>query len=136
MMNERVRRYFENPRKIKAIEPMKGYKLLITFDNGELRSYDMTNELTGVFSVLKNETKFNRVFLNDVGNAAWDIDENIDSSVHWDNQIDLCKDMLYMESIPVKLTNNETLETDKIAASSEAKADISPTIHHDAINQN
>ncbi|MCD7832601.1 MAG: DUF2442 domain-containing protein [Lachnospiraceae bacterium] len=101
-MNERVKRYFENPRKIKAIEPMKGYKLLITFDNGELKKYDMTNELTGVFSVLKDETKFNSVFLNDIGNVAWDIDENIDSSVQWDNQIDLCKDMLYMESVPVQ----------------------------------
>lgn len=60
----------------------------------------MADELTGVFSMLKNKDKFNQVFINDVGNIAWNIDDNIDSSVHWENQIDLCKDMLYMDSIP------------------------------------
>ena len=35
----------------------------------------------------------------EVGNVAWDIDENIDSSIHWQNRIDLCKDMLYLESV-------------------------------------
>ena len=59
----------------------------------------MADELTGVFSMLKNKDKFNQVFINDVGNIAWNIDDNIDSSVHWENQIDLCKDMLYMDSI-------------------------------------
>ena len=61
----------------------------------------MINELTGVFSVLKNKEKFNQVFINDVGNVAWNIDSNVDSSIHWDNEIDLCKDMLYMDSVPV-----------------------------------
>ena len=39
------------------------------------------------------------VFIDAVGNVAWDIDENIDSSIHWQNRIDLCKDMLYLESV-------------------------------------
>ena len=60
----------------------------------------MADELTGVFSMLKNKDKFNQVFINDVGNIAWNINNDIDSSVHWENQIDLCKDMLYMDSVP------------------------------------
>lgn len=99
-MDERVKKYFENPRRIKSVKPIENYTLLLTFDNGETKRYCMVNELTGVFSVLKNKEKFDQVFINDVGNIAWDIDNNIDSSVYWENQIDLCKDMLYMESVP------------------------------------
>lgn len=51
------------------------YSLLITFDNGELRKYEMLNQLTGVFSILKDKDKFNHVFINRVGNAAWNIDD-------------------------------------------------------------
>lgn len=99
-MNERVKKYFENPRKIKNVKPIENYTLLLTFDNGEIKKYSMVDELTGVFSVLKNKEKFDQVFINDVGNIAWNIDNNVDSSIHWENQIDLCKDMLYMDSIP------------------------------------
>lgn len=100
-MDEKVKKYFENPRKIKTVKPLENYVLLLAFDNGEVKKYSMLDELTGVFSVLKRKEKFNQVFINDVGNIAWDIDENVDSSIHWENQIDLCKDMLYMSSVPV-----------------------------------
>lgn len=95
-----VKKYFENPRRIKSVKPIENYTLLLTFDNGEIRKYHMENELTGVFSVLKNKKKFNEVFINEVGNVAWNIDNNIDSSTHWENEIDLCKDALYMDSVP------------------------------------
>lgn len=97
---ERVKKYFENPRRIKSVKPIENYTLLLTFDNGEIKKYCMADELTGVFSMLKNKDKFNQVFINDVGNIAWNINNDIDSSVHWENQIDLCKDMLYMDSVP------------------------------------
>ena len=97
-MDEKVKNYFKNPRKITTISPQANYVLNITFDNGERRKYDMSEELTGVFSTLRDVNKFNSVFINEVGNVAWNIDDNVDSSVHWENQIDLCKDMLYMES--------------------------------------
>ncbi len=101
IMENKLKEYFTNPRKIKEVKPLENYILLLTFDNGEKRKYDMRNELNGIFSVLKNKEKFYGVFINDVGNIAWNIDDDVDSSVHWENQIDLCKDMLYMESIPV-----------------------------------
>lgn len=100
-MDDTIKEYFQNPRKIKSVKPTEEYVLLITFDDGEVKKYDMKNELTGVFEVLRDKDKFDQVFLNDVGNVAWNIDNNIDSSVHWENQIDLCKDMLYLESVPV-----------------------------------
>lgn len=102
-MDERIKKYFENPRKIKAVRPLENYVLELTFDNGEEKRYSMGDKLTGVFSVLKNPQKFNKVFLDEVGNVAWDIDEKIDSTQHWENRIDLCKDALYLESEPVRL---------------------------------
>ena len=100
-MEDVVKKYFENPKKIKSVKPIEEYTLLITFDNGEIKKYDMEKELTGVFSALRSKNKFSQVFINDVGNVAWNIDENVDSSEHWENQIDLCKDMLYLESVTV-----------------------------------
>lgn len=100
-MEDRIKKYFLNPRKIKEVKPLENYALLLTFDNGEKRKYDMEHELTGVFKVLQNKEKFCGVFINEVGNIAWNISDSIDSSVRWENQIDLCKDMLYMESVPV-----------------------------------
>ncbi|MCD8300792.1 MAG: DUF2442 domain-containing protein [Clostridiales bacterium] len=99
-MDEKTQMYFRNPRKIKSVTALDGYVLKLVFDNDEIRKFDMSDELTGVFRVLKDESKFNSVFLNDVGNVAWNIDDSKDSDVYWENQIDLCKDMLYMESVP------------------------------------
>ena len=100
-MDERIRKYFENPRKIKLVKPLENYVLELTFDNGEEKRYEMGDNLTGVYAVLRNPEKFNSVFLDEVGNVAWDIDEKIDSTQHWENRIDLCKDALYLESEPV-----------------------------------
>ncbi len=100
-MDERTRKYLQHPRSIKKVIPQDNYVLLLTFDNGEMRKYDMSKELTGVFRVLQDKAKFSRVFLNQVGNVAWNIDENMDSDICWENQIDLCKDMLYLESEPI-----------------------------------
>ena len=100
-MEERVKKYFDNPRKITHVKPDTNYTLFIAFDNGEVKKYEMINELYGVFAVLKDVKKLQSVFIDEVGNVAWDIDKNIDSSIHWQNRIDLCKDMLYLESVPL-----------------------------------
>lgn len=104
-MEKRVKEYFRDPRKIKAVKALDNFTLLITFDNGELKKYDMSNDLTGVFSVLKDKRKFDQVFINQVGNVAWKIDDNIDSSKHWENEIDICKDALYMDSVLAQWNN-------------------------------
>ena len=94
-MDKKIKKYFENPHMIKSVKAEENYVLLLTFDNGEIKQYNMANDLTGVFTVLKNKDKFNQA-------VAWNIDDNVDSSVVWTNQIDLCKDALYMDSVPIK----------------------------------
>lgn len=97
-MNQDIHDYFENPREICAVEPLENYVLCLTFDNGEIKHYEMQGKLDGVFAVLKSKSKFAHAFLDEFGNVAWNIDDTIDSSVHWNNRIDLCKDALYMDS--------------------------------------
>lgn len=98
MLSENVKKYFENPRNILNVKTDDKFNLVLTFDNQETRIYNMEDKLNGVFSVLQNQEKFKKVILDEFGNVAWDIDENIDSSVNWNNRIDICKDALYMES--------------------------------------
>lgn len=100
MMDEKIKKYFENPKKLSKIETDDMFRLHLTFDNGEERFYSMENKLEGVFSILKNKEKFRSVYIDEFGNAAWDIDDSINSKEHWENRIDICKDALYMDSIP------------------------------------
>ena len=101
-MNANTETYFKDPRKILSVQPLDGYILRLTFDNGEVRDYNLSNELTGVYSCLIDKELFNTVFLDDVGNVAWNINPKINDSACLDNRIDLCKDALYMDSTPVQ----------------------------------
>lgn len=105
-MDERIKKYFEHPRKITKVEALEDCALLLTFDNGEQKIYNMKNKLQGVFEILKDPQKFNSVFIDEVGNIAWDIDDQIDSSIHWENRIDICKDALYLDSEPLASENS------------------------------
>lgn len=60
----------------------------------------MSDKLDGVFKVLKEKSKFYEVFIDEVGNIAWDKDKNLDSNKVWNNRIDLCGDAVYIESKP------------------------------------
>ena len=101
MLDDKTKRYFENPRKLVKVEADDMFQLHLTFDNGEMRLYSLENKLEGVFSILKDKTKFRSVFIDEFGNVAWDIDDAVDSKEHWENRIDICKDALYMDSIPM-----------------------------------
>lgn len=94
-----VKNYFLNGRKeIIKVKPTDNYTLEITFDNQEIRVYEMRDELVGVFSILKNVDKFKEVFIDENGNIAWDKDNMVDSNLVWNNRIDICKDSVYMNS--------------------------------------
>ncbi len=101
MLHEKIRKYFENPRKLMKVKADEDFNLHLTFDNGEVRIYSMAKELDGTFAVLKDKVKFQSVFIDEFGNAAWDIDDSVDSIEHWENRIDICKDALYMDSVPM-----------------------------------
>jgi len=73
-----------NPRVIN-VKPDRNYTLLITFNNGEEKSFDVKPYLgIGLFKELKDESMFNSVkpFLG---------------SIQWANGLDLCPDTLYLE---------------------------------------
>ena len=74
-----------NPR-VKKVTPDSNYRLYITFDNGEIKIFDMNPYLQiGIFKELKDKALFNSVkpFLG---------------SIQWKNGQDLCPDTLYLES--------------------------------------
>jgi len=80
-----------NPR-VKAVKPLQNHKLKLTFNNGEIRVFDVQPYLAkGVFQELNNETLFKKVKVS-LG------------SIQWQNGQDLCPDTLYLESIPLRLS--------------------------------
>jgi hypothetical protein len=73
------------------VEPNKDNKLLLTFENGEKRIFDMKEYLEyGVFQELKDENIFNSVHI------AFD-------SIEWVNGIDIDPEVLYKKSCPINL---------------------------------
>jgi hypothetical protein len=68
------------------VKPEENYMLLITFQNGEIKTFDVKPYLgIGIFKELQDPGIFNSVkpFLG---------------SVQWSNGVDLCPDTLYLES--------------------------------------
>jgi len=71
-----------------AVEPLKEYKLLITFDNKEKRIFDVTPYLSdSFFAPLKSLSIFNTVRVSPI-------------SLEWVGGIDICPDELYYNSEP------------------------------------
>jgi hypothetical protein len=74
-----------NPR-VKEVEPEPGFRLRITFSNGEIGTYDCRPLLDfGVFKELQDETYFRRA-------------RAIGGTVVWPHEQDICPDTLYLES--------------------------------------
>lgn len=78
--------------KITKITPLENYRLLLEFKGGELRVYDMSAKLTGVFEYLKTPEHFAAAKLVR-GAPTWYPPGS-------DMEIDLCPDALYMRSTP------------------------------------
>lgn len=77
-----------NPRPVE-VKPLKNFELLITFQNGEKKIFDMKPLLTmPLYEPLKNEVLFNSVKADG-------------TCIYWNDDIDLCPDMAYDDSIPV-----------------------------------
>ena len=73
-------------RKIKKVEVLSNYQLLLTFDNGEIRIKDMKPYLNkGVFQKLKDKDFFNTVKI-------------CYGTISWGEKIDICADNLYTTS--------------------------------------
>ena len=74
-----------NPRVIN-VKPEQNYTLLITFNNGEVKRFDVKPYLgIGIFNELNDLSLFNSV-------------KPTLGSIQWANGADLCPDTLYLES--------------------------------------
>jgi predicted nucleotidyltransferase len=74
--------------RVVGVEPLRGYRLLLTWDNGERRVFDAAPLLElPAFRLLKSPVFFNLVTTRH-------------GSIAWPKDIDYCPDTLYMESAP------------------------------------
>ena len=71
---------------IKEVKPAADYTLILTFENGEKRQFDMKPYLTtGIFSELQDISMFNTV------HVSFD-------TIEWNNEADFDPEILYKES--------------------------------------
>lgn len=71
------------------VKPLQDYMLQLTFDNKEIREFDVKPYLNhGIFSDLTDLTIFNSVYV------SFD-------SIEWKNGADLDPETLYQESTPI-----------------------------------
>ncbi len=76
---------------IKEVKPTTNYLLHLTFENGEIRQFDMKPYLNfGIFQELKDVALFNTV------HVSFD-------TIEWDNEADLDPEFLYEESQLIEL---------------------------------
>jgi len=74
---------------IKSVKPIPNYNLILTFENGEIRQFDMNPLLdTGIFRELKDVAKFNTVRI------CFD-------TIEWENEADLDPEILYKNSVAI-----------------------------------
>ena len=75
---------------IKKVKPQDNYMLLLTFENGEKRQFDMKPYLEiGIFKELKDLSLFKTV------KTSFD-------SIEWANEADVDPEVLYQKSQPIK----------------------------------
>lgn len=103
MDRKRAEYFAAGRRKIIAVQPEQQRRLLITFDNGERRIFDISPLIAEatVFAPLADDQLFLRVYIDEQHCISWDIDPEIDSAIVWSNKIDLCPDSCYVDSTPV-----------------------------------
>ena len=94
--------YASGRKKILSVTPNTDFTLLLAFDNGEERIFDIKPilEKGGVFTPFRDYNNFRRVYLDDCNAVSWDIDPNVDSNIVWNNKVDLSPDRCYVDSIP------------------------------------
>ena len=72
---------------VMKVKPLTNYQLKLTFDNGEVRIFDMKPYLDkGIYKELKDESKFRTV------KVSFD-------SIEWCNQADIDPEFLYERSV-------------------------------------
>jgi hypothetical protein len=81
---------------VESVEPQDNYRLLLTFENGEKRIFDVKPYLSmRVFMPLRKTALFKTVRV-------------VSGSIEWRGEIDLSYDTLYLESTPVRVKSKRT----------------------------
>lgn len=84
---------------VKSVKPLEDYQLELTFENGEIRIFDVRPYLSrGIFGRLTDIGKFNSAHV-------------VAGSVEWQGEIDLSYDTLYLESRPVETADAQGGQT-------------------------
>jgi hypothetical protein len=79
---------------VKSVKPQEDYCLLLTFENGEKRIFDLKPHIDKpVFKQLKNIALFRTAHV-------------VSGSVEWQGEVDLSYDTLYLESKSAKETQS------------------------------
>lgn len=74
---------------IKSVKPLDNYLLLLEFSNNEKRIFDVKTLFNkSVYKPLKDKLLFNKVHII------------YDYTIAWNEDIDMCPDSLYVDSIP------------------------------------
>lgn len=77
--------------RVKEVKPDSDYTIVITFDNNEVKRFDVKPYLSiGIFKQLQNVSEFNTV-------------KPVLGSIQWNGGQDFCPDMLYKESVSIKI---------------------------------
>ncbi|MCL2106578.1 MAG: DUF2442 domain-containing protein [Oscillospiraceae bacterium] len=77
-----------------SVKTLPDYRLLLRFDNGEERLFDVAPYLaTPFFASLKNQAVFQSARINPL-------------TVEWNGDIDICPDELYYNSVPYQRENH------------------------------
>ncbi len=78
-----------NPR-VNKVDALDDFTLLIVFENGEERSFDVKPYLNkGIFAELENLDNFKSVHVSE-------------GTIRWENDAYLCPDTLFEDSVPYK----------------------------------
>lgn len=102
--DEQTARYFAAGRRhLVSAQANDDFTLTLLFSPAERRIFDMKPLLKkgGVFTFLQDLENFRRVYIDENGCPAWDVDPAVDSTTHWDNKVDISSDTCYMQSTPL-----------------------------------
>ena len=95
---------------VKKVKPLENYCLMLWFENGEQKIFDLNPYLNkGVFNQLKNTALFASVRV-------------VAGSVEWSNGIDLSYDTLYLEGMATNLVEERHADEEKVNLQKLGKA--------------
>lgn len=90
--------------KVIAVQPLDDYQLVVTFDNQEIRLFDVSPFLEkGIFTRLKDKSFFSQVYI------AWD-------TICWPEELDISPDTVYLRSQPFDVLSAKQVSNNQLSS--------------------